>query len=322
MLDTKKRVSVLIVLLLQFILGSVVIFAQQTEHYGIWKESIITINPAYAGLSGNTNYIVNFRSQWVNLDGSPMTGSFYMSSNVPAAKSGLGVKIQNETIGNRSFLNLAVHYNYRIVNKNKKKWSVGFSGSRESFNLDFSNVLPSDGLPGQNDNRLLIWQDPVSYYTIGVGMAIVLKDLNIGLTSRQLVQIEEANSIFYHTNQELFFNISYNFTLNKSIEIAPYSVFYSNFKHSQAFVGIEMEVYNQFYSSVGLRGDGSSIESLAISFGLKLNKMLTVKYQYEFGMNDLSSEFAGSHEIIITGELNKSIGKMISHPPIFSPRAL
>ena len=48
-----------------------VLFAQQDPSYTLYQYNMNVINPAYAGTNETNEVNLNYRSQWVNLDGSP-----------------------------------------------------------------------------------------------------------------------------------------------------------------------------------------------------------------------------------------------------------
>jgi hypothetical protein len=68
----------------------------------------INVNPAYAGSRQALNIFALHRTQWVGLDGAPVTNT--ASINIKDTKLGLGVSIINDRIGPSDENNLAVDF--------------------------------------------------------------------------------------------------------------------------------------------------------------------------------------------------------------------
>jgi type IX secretion system PorP/SprF family membrane protein len=84
-----------------FAFTAVVGFAQQDAQFTQYMYNTININPAYAGSRGALSIFALHRTQWVGLDGAPVTNA--VSINTPLNnKLGLGVSIINDRIGPRT----------------------------------------------------------------------------------------------------------------------------------------------------------------------------------------------------------------------------
>jgi type IX secretion system PorP/SprF family membrane protein len=80
-----------------FAFTAVVGFAQQDAQFTQYMYNTININPAYAGSRGALSIFALHRTQWVGLDGAPVTNA--VSINTPLNNSKLGVSIINDRIG-------------------------------------------------------------------------------------------------------------------------------------------------------------------------------------------------------------------------------
>jgi len=74
-------------------------YTQQDAQYTQYMYNTINVNPAYAGSRGALSFFALHRTQWVGLDGAPVTNT--LSANTPFnnSKLGLGVSIVNDEIG-------------------------------------------------------------------------------------------------------------------------------------------------------------------------------------------------------------------------------
>jgi type IX secretion system PorP/SprF family membrane protein len=75
------------------------IFAQQDSQYTQYMYNTANINPAYAGSRGVLSIFGLHRTQWVGLDGAPVTNTFAISSPIKESRLGLGLSFVNDRIG-------------------------------------------------------------------------------------------------------------------------------------------------------------------------------------------------------------------------------
>ncbi len=296
--------------------------AQQVQHYGIWRESSELLNPALAGNRENTFLMMNYRSQWLGLDGNPNTVSVLANTYLPAFKGGIGLYFFNDQLGNRNFNQYGLQISRELVRNSKMKWSFGLDLSYENFSLNSEDILLPGGADPGEDTSLTPWFNSRSVFHLGAGTVFSTEQLVLGISGRQLSKFSEKNSNSYITENEWFLNFAYSFSLNNSVELSPFSIFYSNFSVFQSFMALEAVVNEQLYMALGARLDVDELESIGIMLGYEFDNSFGIKYQYEFGLNPLANQSNGSHEILLYYEIDHMFGRSVPRPPIYSPRAL
>ena len=80
-------------------LTGIVSYAQQDAQFTQYMYNTININPAYAGSRGFMSLFALHRTQWVGLDGAPVTNSFSINTPIGNSKMGVGISFLNDRIG-------------------------------------------------------------------------------------------------------------------------------------------------------------------------------------------------------------------------------
>ena len=74
-------------------------FAQQDAQFTQYMYNTINVNPAYAGSRGALSMFALHRTQWVGLDGAPVTNTVSINTPINLSNLGLGVSLINDKIG-------------------------------------------------------------------------------------------------------------------------------------------------------------------------------------------------------------------------------
>lgn len=296
-------------------------YSQQLTHFGLWSEARYLFNPAWSGMDEKFRMIGNYRSQWTAVPGQPRTFLLGVGTDVPVMRSGLGMVFERDQTGNRNFNTLTLQYNYKLINRPELKSRFGISANLRSFSLSRGNILTPEGTDGSlNDDLLANYPGNVNLSQIGFGGALSWKGLQLGGSYLQGISNSSNANSTYETEPELFLRGAYNFTLNNTFTIMPYSVFYTNFKLEQLYAAVELNWNNRISLGTGVRALLEDAESLVLSLGSRIASDLLLRYQYEIGLSGIAASSQGSHELVIFYEMDWTLGQWQEQPPIYSPR--
>ena len=297
------------------------VFAQQLTHFGLWSESRFLYNPAYHGMGEKFRLVGNYRSQWAGVSGRPQTYLVGLGADIPVLRSGVGMVLERDQTGNRNFNTLTVQYNYNLIDRKDLKSRIGFSANLRSFSLSQANILTPEGTDGSlNDEFLDDFAGTVNLSQFGFGWATSWKGFELGVSYLQGITTVFDRSNSYEAEPELFIRTAYNFTLNNTFTIRPYSVFYSNFILEQLYAAVELDWNNRILLGIGIRSLLENAEALTLSVGSQVTKDVLLRYQYEIGLSGIAASSQGSHELIVFYEMDWTLGKWKEQPPIYSPR--
>ena len=115
-------------------------FAQQDSQYTNYMYNTINVNPAYAGSRGVMSIFGMHRTQWVGLDGAPVTNTFSLNTPINNSNLGLGLSFVNDRIGPSDENAISADISYTIQTSETYKLSFGVKGTANLLNVDYTKL--------------------------------------------------------------------------------------------------------------------------------------------------------------------------------------
>lgn len=193
--------------------------AQQDAQYTQYMYNTVSINPAYAGTRGQMSIAALHRSQWVGLDGAPVTQTFNVHSPIGYRGLGMGVSIVNDQIGPTSETNFDMDFSYTIKMAKEARLSFGVKGSINLLDIRFSelNQFTSDQTLQQDiDNRL----SP----NVGAGVYYHTKTFYAGLSVPRFLEtshFEESTLSTAKEQMNFYLMTGYVWDVNRFLKFKP-----------------------------------------------------------------------------------------------------
>ena len=294
------------ILLFVLMFTGVVSYAQQDAQFTQYMYNTINVNPAYAGSRGALSIFALHRTQWVGLDGAPVTNAVSINTPISGSNLGLGVSLINDKIGPANENTFSADLSYTIPTSETFKLSFGVKGTANLFNLDVTKLNPDDATDPsfQNYNKF----SP----NIGAGIYLHSDKAYLGLSIPNFIQTnryddndvrifkEKINTYLiagyvFDLNQDIKFKPA---VITKMVEGAPLQIDVSgNFMFSEKFV-------------VGVAYRWSA--ALSGMVGFQVSDGLYIGYGYDKESTNLKNYNSGSHEIFLRYEIFKKIDKITS----------
>ena len=302
----------LIVLLLTLLSGFV--YAQQDAQYSQYMYNTIVINPAYAGSRDALSIFALHRTQWVGLDGAPVTNSVSINTPINGSNVGLGVSIVNDRIGPSDENNVAVDISYFIPTSERYRLSFGIKATANLLNVDFTKLNiynPSDPRYVDNiDNKL----SP----NIGAGIYLHSDNTYFGLSIPYFLETNHFDKGANYTTASTFiakerlhyyFIAGHVFDLSTNVKFKP-SVLSKIVKGSpfQLDISANLLINEKFTAGVAYRWDAA----VTALFGFQTSNSWFIGYGYDFDTTKLANFNSGSHEIFLRYELFKKNNRLLS----------
>ncbi len=145
---------VLVVSLIFFSAGS--LFAQQDAQYTQYMYNTASVNPGYAGSRGHLSLALLHRSQWLGLDGAPVTQTFNAHSPVGYKGVGLGLSLLQDKIGPTVEQYADIDFSYTLQLSAEAKLSFGLKASAHLLDINFAElnqIAPDNTLLDGIDNK-------------------------------------------------------------------------------------------------------------------------------------------------------------------------
>ncbi|RZK12290.1 MAG: type IX secretion system membrane protein PorP/SprF [Flavobacterium sp.] len=298
------------ILLLLFLLLSLVVQAQQDSQYTQYMYNTVNVNPAYAGSRGVTSIFLLHRTQWVGLDGAPVTNTASINKPIGDTNMGYGVSFVNDRIGISDENTIAVDFSYSIKTSEDYKISFGIKGSVNLLSVDYSRLAirhPDDELLSRQaniDNRLspnfgagIYWHSDRNYIGLSVPNFLETKhyDDNVTSLASERMHFYFIGGSVFDLNENLKFKPA---MMTKMVQGAPLQVDLSaNFLFNEKFM------FGAAYRwSAALSG----------MVGFQVTDSWHIGYAYDAETTKLANYNSGSHEIFLRYELFGNYSKIVS----------
>ncbi|MFV7236986.1 type IX secretion system membrane protein PorP/SprF [Flavobacterium sp. ZB4R12] len=298
------------VLLFALLFTGIVSYAQQDAQFTQYMYNTINVNPAYAGSRGALSIFALHRTQWVGLDGAPVTNAVSVNTPFNGSRLGLGVSIINDKIGPTHENTISADLSYTIPTSETVKLSFGIKATANLFDLDVTRLNPVDDDPSLHDFN--------NKFSPNIGAGVYLHS-HKGYVGLSVPNFIETNR--YDDNEVAIFKEKINYyliagyvfdlssfakfkpaLLTKMVEGAPLQVDISgNFMINDKFV-------------VGVAYRWSA--ALSANVGFQVSDALYIGYGYDLETTNLDNYNSGSHEIFLRYELFRNNNK-ITTPRFF-----
>ena len=287
--------------------------AQQDAQFTQYMYNTINVNPAYAGSRPSMSIFALHRSQWVGLDGAPVTNTASINTPINNSRVGLGVSVINDKIGPSDESNIAVDFSYNIDTSEKFKLAFGIKASANLLNVNFNKLNQYDTNDYSFENNI----DNKFSPNIGVGFYWYSDRAYIGLSAPNLLETKHfdkyagngANSyiarerINYYLTAGHVFDLDYNLKfkpaiMTKLVQGAPL----------QVDVSANFLINDKFTVGAAYRWSAA----LSALVGFQISESLFIGYGYDLETTRLANYNSGSHEVFLRYEIFKSFNRMVS----------
>lgn len=289
----KTRYIILVLLFTQLLCN-----AQQDSQYTQYMYNTVNVNPAYAGSRESLTMFILHRSQWVGLDGAPVTNN--VSAHTPLGDSnfGIGLSFVNDRIGPVDENTISADLAYFIQVSSNYKLSVGLKGTANIFNLDVNklNIYNASDPNFQNFNSEF---SP----NIGAGAYLFSDRTYVGLSVPNFFETNRYNDNDVSVTKErmhFYLIAGHVFDLSQSIKFKPALLAKAvEGAPLQADITANFLIHEKLTLGAAYRWD-SAISGLV---GFQITPSLFAGYGYDMETSNLSNYNSGSHEIFLRFEI-------------------
>jgi len=268
-------------------------FAQQDPSFTLYQYNMNVINPAYAGINESAEVNLNFRSQWINLEGSPETQS--LSIGIPVNdKIGVGLSIVNDNVFVLNETDVYIDFSYRVQLSDNTNLYMGLKAGGSFINIDLNSLgIINDPVFSENVNNF----NP----NVGIGFLLKGDKFYLNLSAPSLLKskrYEKDGVVVTGATDKLhtYIGAGYTLSLNDNIDFKPSMM--SRFVTGSP-LSLDLTATFDIYSKVEL-GVSYRIDESVSGIGLfKLSDWFNVGYAYETTTTDVKNYSDGTHEILL-----------------------
>lgn len=286
------------------------VFAQQDAQYTQYMYNTLNVNPAYTGTRGVMSVFALHRTQWVGLEGAPVTNTASISSPIENSKFGIGLSIINDRIGISDENNIAGDIAYTIQTSADYKLSFGLKLTANLLSADFGRLRYINEV-----DRLYYQQFTLSNKfsgNIGAGIYYFSDKMYFGLSVPQFLETKHYKDDLKTVASEkmhYYFIAGRVFDLTDNVKLKP-----SLLTKLVSGAPLQVDLSANFMINEKFHIGGAYRWSAALSamVGFQIDKSWFIGYGYDRETTSLSNYNSGSHEIFLRYELFKNYDKIIS----------
>jgi type IX secretion system PorP/SprF family membrane protein len=298
------------ILLFVLMFTAVVSHAQQDAQFTQYMYNTINVNPAYAGSRGALSIFALHRTQWVGLDGAPVTNAVSINTPLNGSNLGLGVSLVNDRIGPTNENTISADLSYTIPTSETFKLSFGLKGTANLFDLNSSDLNPVD-----------LGDETLQNYTkfspnIGAGLYLHSDKAYVGFSVPNFIETNRYNDnerAIFKERINYYLIGGYVFDLNSYLKFKPAFI-------SKVVDGSPLQLdfsgnfmfYDKFVVGAAYRWSAA----LSAMVGFQVSDSLFIGYGFDNETTNLKNYNRGSHEIFLRYEIFNNVNR-ITTPRFF-----
>ena len=280
-------------------------FGQQDAQYTQYMYNTINVNPAYAGSRGALSVFALHRTQWVGLDGAPVTNTVSVNTPFNSSNLGAGFSIVNDEIGPSTSNSISADISYTIPVSESFRLSFGVKGTANIFDIDVTKLNPGDETDPQFQNM-----DNDFSPNIGAGLYLHSDKAYVGFSIPNFLEVDKYNDndvAIYKEKINYYLIGGYVFDLSQSVKFKP--AFMTKLVEGSP---LQVDVSANFMFIDKLTAGISYRWSSAVTamVGFQISDAFYVGYSYDFETSELQNYNSGSHEFFLRYEIFKKNNKM------------
>jgi type IX secretion system PorP/SprF family membrane protein len=273
-------------------------FSQQDPVYTQYMNNLLTIQPAYAGISGALNITGISRAQWVGFEGAPNTNSMTISGPLSRFNVGYGISIVNDKAGPVRQNGIYVDYAYRVRLNQDQFLSFGLKGGFSIFQAYLSGLTIIDW----NDH---VFADDINVKflpNMGVGIMWHGERFFLGASAPKIIKnrIQSDNAEKTNVYREVlhFYGMGgYVFFLSDMLKFKP-TVLYRWSERTPSFFDVSGSFL--LYDRVWFGATYRFKNSYGLIFQFNVNNQLKFGYSYDQTTFHPMQVNSGTHEFLIS----------------------
>ncbi len=284
-------------------------FAQQDPQYSLYMFNPMGVNPGYAGSREVLSAVLVHRSQWIGLEGAPVTQTLAINSPLKNKNMGVGMQIVNDNIGPRTTQTLTATYAYRIK-LGEGKLAFGLRGGILNYHYNWDKIEyrdQEDAIPTTAEESFII-------PTFDFGMYFYARTMYVGIAADHLntASFHLLNNIdTTNSNARQYANITTTlgkaFIINDNLVLKTSILMRATKTAGNLDLNASLLIKDRILFGITLRTN-----ALVVLTEINLSKNLRMGIAYDYDGTELSKYNSGSLEIFLGYDLGLFKSKVVS----------
>ena len=290
----KKVINILAAALLLF---SSALFAQQESTFTLYRYHMNMVNPAYAGVDGQTVITGSVRRQWTGINDAPSTQAVSFGTSM-GKNLGLGISVVNDKVSVEKQNVVGVDFSYKVKVDAVADLYLGVKAGGAFYDVNPTGLIQ---VPG--DRSL----EPESTFNpnIGVGALLKSKSFFMSLSIPTLINSENSRNL-NNPNRKIpvhkphvYWSTGYDINLNPEASLVLKPSFMLRYVNGSP-VSVDFNTLLKIQQYVEFGGMYRLNKGYAGIVDFTISKKLMVGYAYESMTTATQLQGAGNtHEFFI-----------------------
>lgn len=272
------------------------LYSQQDPVFNQYMNNLLTVQPAYAGMSGYVNMTAMSRIQWVGFDGAPVTSTFTVQGPFKKYNVGLGLSVITDRFGPVRQTGVYADYSFRVLLNDDQYVSFGIKGGfnrYEALLTDLSVHDPNDPVVAFDINKKYMPNFGVGFmwhadnFFVGASVPKIFRN-KINSNSGETVYQEEMN---FYAMGGIVFDVADNVKFKPTM-LARWS------QNTPSVVDFSANAL--FYDRVWVGATYRLQNSYGLLFQVFVNSRVKLGYAYDLTTFRPSQYNAGTHEFMLS----------------------
>lgn len=276
--------------------------SQQDPIYTQYLTNLLSIQPAYAGISGVLTVSALSRAQWVGWEGAPNSNTFTIHFPMKMYNVGLGLSIVNDKWGPILQNGLYADYAYRLVTGPREYLALGLKAGFNTYHARFRDLELND----QVDPTFAQNVDFKMLPNVGVGALWHSDIFFLGVSAPKLFKnniVDDSDKKVYREVIHAYAMGGYVFFLSNYVKLKPTFLFrWSEQTPSYVDLAANILLYDRVWFGATYRLQNS----YALSFQFNVNNQLRFGYSFDLTTFHENMVNSGTHEFTINYEFQNA----------------
>jgi len=265
-----------------------------SDHYVV---NALVINPAFAGCQDALSLTASYRDQWIGFNDAPKSYILSVHSPVFNDRVGLGLLVENNSIGIFKETSILGNYAYRMeLQEGKLALGLGFGVT--IYNSAWNELVAAD----PNDVQLMNNNTSVLLPNFSLGTYYYSKKYFIGISMPLFLNHElEKNTGKYNIDNNFsgsnyFFSTGYELGISPQVKILPSLLIkYHPGNQVQIDYNAQISLKDRIWMGIGYRNK----DVLVGMIQCQLNYQIRMAYSYDYDFGSIGKYINGSHEFVL-----------------------
>ncbi len=292
--------------------------AQQDIAFSQYFFNPMYVNPAYAGSRGTFSGTAVYRTQWVGMQGAPVTELLGISDMLPNSNIGLGLQAYNDNVGPLTTTDVSAIFAYHLHLGQSTRLAFGLEGCMDNLNINYNKVSianPED--PSFTGITSSAWVPDAN-----AGLYLYNENYFAGFSVKHLMEPSFGSLDTYGSNAKLyrsyFLTAGFVAPLSDNIGIRP-SALIKYVPASPADLDLDASLIfcKRFYIGAGIRTDKriniSGMDNIFVAtVEFDVANLIRIGYSYDYYLSQNGPSIYGTHEIMLGWDIFYTKTKMES----------